>query len=372
MRITLFFIFLFFATSSFSKEIYQIDPNHAHVSWRASHFGFSKPTGKFSDISGIIEIDKNNLQNSSVEVEIKTNSISTGLVKFDDHLKSPDFFDTKNYPTATFKSFSISPYTKTKARIRGNLTILGVTRIVTLQAKLNKEGVNPLNKKQTIGFSATAKIKRSDFNINFGLPGISDEVEISIDVEAIFLEKTNEDEGKFMNRHTQKTIASWEINPEHSSLEFVAYQNNSNIEGSFKDFDGDINFDKDNLDESNVKINIYTSSISMSFSEALETIKNKDWLSTELFKKAIFESTRIYRGSGPKQYKADGYLTIKGVKVQTTLDFVINEYSKTSAKITGSTTIKRARFKVGPLSQLKSQGVDNRVDIRFVISAGRI
>lgn len=372
MRI-LFFIFLLFTNSVLAKEIYKIDSNHASVSWRASHFGFSSPTGKFSDVSGIIEIDKENIQKSTVEVTINTNSISTGISSFDDHLKSTDFFDVENHPTATFKSFSISPYTRSKARIRGNLTILGVTKMVTLNAKLNKEGTNPISKKQTIGFSASTKIKRSDFNMNFGLPGISDEVEIAIELEGILIEKTNDEKNKFMNRDSKNdSTPKWKINPEKSKLEFVAYQNDSNIEGSFTDFDGEINFDPENLDKSNVKLDIYTSSISMSFSEALQTVKNQDWLATEVFKKATFESTRIYPGSGPKQYKADGYLTIKGVKVKTTLDFVLNEYSKTNAKITGNTTLKRARFKVGPLSQVLSQGVDDRVDIKFVISAERI
>jgi len=373
LSVVLFFIFVTFSNLSFAKEIYKIDSSHASVSWHANHFGFSKPSGKFSDVSGTIEIDRDNPQNNSVEVTIKTNSLTTGLEKFDNHLKSEDFFDEKNYPTITFKSSAISPYTKSKARIRGHLNLLGVDRAITLKVEMNKEGKNPINQKQTIGFSATAKINRSDFGMNYALPGISDEVEISIEVEALLIEKTKDDYAhNFMHKKSKTTsVPSWKVNPDQSNLKFSAYQNGSNIDGSFKEFDGEINFDKDNLDNSNIKVDIYTTSISMPFTDILEVVKDKEWLSTELFRKATFESTRIYPASGPKQFKADGYLTIKDNKVPTTLEFVLNEYTKTTAKITGHATIKRTRFKIGPLSRLKSKNVDDRIDLKFEISAER-
>ena len=327
--LVLFFIFATCSNLTLAKEIYRIDSTHTNVTWHASHFGFSKPSGQFSDVSGTIGIDRDNPQNNTVEVTINADSMTTGLEKFDDHLKSSDFFDVENYPKITFKSSAISPYTKSKARIRGHLNLLGVDKMVTLKVKLNKEGKNPISQKQTIGFSATTTIKRSDFGMKFGLPGIDDEVEITIEAEAILVEKTQDDYSQdFMKKDSKSNVPSWKINPEHSKLEFSAYRNNSNIDGSFKEFDGDINFDKNDLDNSNIKINIYTTSISMPFTDAIEVLKGGDWLGTGLFRKATFESTRIHPASGPKQFKADGYLTIKDTKVPTTIEFVLNEASK--------------------------------------------
>ena len=372
-KLVLFFIFVTFSSLSFAKEIYKIDSSHASVVWRADHFGFSKPSGKFSDVSGSIIIDRDNPQNDSVEVTIKTDSLTTGLSKFDHHLRGPDFFDEENFPTITFKSSAISPYTRSKAKIRGHLNILGVDKMVTLKVKLNKEGKNPINQKQTIGFSATAKIKRSDFGMNYALPGIADEVEIEIEIEAILIEKTQDNYSNNFMRKQSKTssIPNWKIKPDHSKLEFVAYQNNSNIDGSFKEFDGEINFDRHDLSNSNIKIDIYTNSISMSFSDIVEVVKSTDWLNTQAFRKATFESTRIYQGSGADRFKADGFLTIKNNKIPVTLDFLLNEYGKTTARITGHTSINRTRFKVGPLSALKSKNVDNQVNLKFEISAER-
>src|SRR5688572_21450703 len=82
------------ATSSFAaEEKYFIEPSHTAVVWTASHFGFSNSSGKFTDISGEIIFDEKNPAKSSVNVTIKTASVVTGLAKFDEHLRSKDFFD---------------------------------------------------------------------------------------------------------------------------------------------------------------------------------------------------------------------------------------------------------------------------------------
>lgn len=371
-KLVLFFIFITFSSTILAKEIYQIDSSHTSVTWRASHFGFSRPSGKFSDISGKLEIDRNKMQNSNVEISINTDSLTTGLSKFDEHLKSADFFDTQNHPTITFKSVAISPYTKTKSRIRGKLNLLGVEKMVTLKAKLNKEGENPVNAKETIGFSGTAKIKRSEFGMKFGLPGIADEVEIAIELEATLIDKIDDTpSNRFMKKTSQSKAPKWNINPEESKLQFIAYQNNSNIDGSFKEFDGEIFFDKNDLDNSKIKVDVYTNSIHMPFANVIDVVKSNKWLSTKTFRKATFESTRIYPASGPKQFYADGYLTIKDHKIATKLKFILNEYTTTSARITGSGYIKRSRFKIGPLSKLASKGVADKVTLNFEISATR-
>ncbi|MFM6972099.1 MAG: YceI family protein [Alphaproteobacteria bacterium] len=121
---------------------------------------------------------------SKVEVVINTNEIATGLPKFEKHLKSKDFFDVDNFPTAKFVSKKIVKKSKDKAEIYGDLTLLGVTKEVVLDTKLNKSSPNPMSQKPTIGFSAKTTINRSDFNMKYALPGIADKVDLIIEVEA--------------------------------------------------------------------------------------------------------------------------------------------------------------------------------------------
>ncbi len=163
---------------------YSVESNHAFVVWSADHFGFSKQMGKFYEITGEINFDSKKVENSSVDVTINTNSLSTGLSKFDEHLKSQDFLDVKKFPTAKFVSKKITGVGKDKAKVEGDLTLHGVTKAVVLDAKINKVGVNPISQKETVGFSALTTIKRSDFGIKYALPNIADEVKLMIEVEA--------------------------------------------------------------------------------------------------------------------------------------------------------------------------------------------
>lgn len=177
--------FFAFNQASFAEvEKYQIEPNHSHVNWTANHFGFSNQTGKFSDVAGEINFDEKKPQNSSVDVTIKIASLTTGLPKFDGHLKSADFFNEKEFPTAKFVSKKVKVTGKNTAKVEGELTLHGVTKPVTLNAKFNKSDVSVITQKPTVGFSATATIKRSEFGINYAVPAVSDNVELVIEVEA--------------------------------------------------------------------------------------------------------------------------------------------------------------------------------------------
>ena len=163
---------------------YVIEPNHASVVWFANHFGFSNPSGKFSEVEGDLVFDETHPEKSAVNVTIKTTSLVTGLTKFDSHLKSADFFNVEKFPTATFVSKKVTVTGKNKAKIEGDLTLLGVTKAVTLNVKFNKAGVSMVTQKQTIGFSATTVITRSDFGLTYAVPGVSDKVNLMIEVEA--------------------------------------------------------------------------------------------------------------------------------------------------------------------------------------------
>lgn len=179
---------LIFFSFAANAQNYKIDPHHSSVLWVASHFGFSNPSGKFSEIEGSLELNEKNPTKSSVNIMIKMDNLVTGYVNFDNHLKSEDFFNVAKYPTATFVSKKVTITGKNTAKVVGDLTLVGVTKPVTLNVKLNKIDISPIAQKKTAGFSATAIIKRSEFNINYGIPGVSDLVKLTIESEANIVE----------------------------------------------------------------------------------------------------------------------------------------------------------------------------------------
>jgi len=171
-----------------AADNYQLDPTHTNIVWRASHFGFSSPSGRFGIKEGTLSLDEATLEKSTINVTIDAASLVTGIDKFDDHLKSEDFLDTSKFPDATFKSTKVELAAgKNHATVTGDLTLHGVTKPVTLDVTLNKQGDHPMNQKKTVGFSATTTIKRSEFGIDKYAPGVSDEVVITIEAEASIL-----------------------------------------------------------------------------------------------------------------------------------------------------------------------------------------
>lgn len=167
-----------------APETYTLDPMHTNIVWSANHVGFSNPSGKFATVSGSLVLDEAAPANSKVTVEIDPASIVTGLPKFDEHLKSKDFFNVVQFPKASFVSDKVEVTGKDTAKVTGNLTLLGVTKPVVLDVKLNKIGENPFSKVKTAGFSAKTTIKRSEFGMNYGIPAVSDDVVLSIESEA--------------------------------------------------------------------------------------------------------------------------------------------------------------------------------------------
>lgn len=177
--------FLTFAPlSAQAVDTYTFDPNHTTVIWNIEHLGFSSPHGLFPQIEGTLTLDEVAPQNSKVDVTIPTAKLATGIPKFDDHLKSKDFFDTEKFPDAKFVSTKIEKTGDKTAKITGDLTLLGVTKPVTFDVTLNKKGPHPMNKKETVGFSGKTTIKRSDFGIKYGLPNVGDDVNLVIEAEA--------------------------------------------------------------------------------------------------------------------------------------------------------------------------------------------
>ncbi|BCZ97257.1 TPA: YceI family protein [Legionella pneumophila] len=164
-----------------------LDNQHTYVLWKVKHLGFSTQAGKWY-ASGQLVLDKDNPQQSKVNVTIKVDDIVTGIPELDKHLKGKLFFDTKQFPTATFVSNRVEVMGKNKAKVYGMLTLHGVTKPIILNVILNKAGINLLNDRETAGFSATTSLKRSDYGIKALIPEVGDDVEIEIEAEA-YLDK---------------------------------------------------------------------------------------------------------------------------------------------------------------------------------------
>jgi len=170
--------------SAFAADSYTIDPLHTYPRFRINHLGFSTMQGRFDKTTGKITLDRA-AKTGSVELAIETASVSTGFVKRDDHLKSPDFFNAAEFPTFTYKSTAIHFKGDTPSSVEGNLTISGVTKPVTFTIDAFNCGANPMNKKEECGADASADIKRSDFGVKYGVPNIGDDVKLVLEIEAI-------------------------------------------------------------------------------------------------------------------------------------------------------------------------------------------
>jgi polyisoprenoid-binding protein YceI len=185
LRNILFISALALSTPALAADTYIIDKTHTNIIWGASHLGFSKSFGTFSEVSGQFTLDETAPEASTVEITVGMQSVVTGIPKFDNHLKSKDFFDVETHPTATFKSTKVELTGEKTAKIHGELTMLGQTHPLALDATLNKVGVNGFNKKHTAGFSLTGSIDRSLYGMEYGVPGIPASVDLIIEAEGI-------------------------------------------------------------------------------------------------------------------------------------------------------------------------------------------
>ena len=162
---------------------YGLDRSHAYISFTYSHLGFSTPHIGFRKFDANLSLDSENPENSSIDVVIDTTSIDSRVDVFNGHLRDRNFFDTDNYPQATFKSTTISDNGDGTFAVAGNLTIKGITKTVTLDTTLNKAAMHPMRNIPTVGFSAETQILRSDFGMDRAAPAVGDEVTIYVTVE---------------------------------------------------------------------------------------------------------------------------------------------------------------------------------------------
>ena len=171
---------------------YGVDLSHASIVWKVSHLGFSTYVGRFTDFSADLNLDVDDFSKSSVKVDIKVDSIATAYPWVDkedfDTVLAEDWFKSEEYPSITFSSKSVSGLVDGKAKVVGDMTMLGQTHEVVLDINLNKATANhPFKKVPVIGFSATTAIDRTIWGLSKYAPNIGASVVIEIEGEFIQL-----------------------------------------------------------------------------------------------------------------------------------------------------------------------------------------
>src|SRR5438067_5277205 len=172
------------ASTTFANEVYKFDQAHSTIGFSVHQF-LGNTHGKFKKFEGKIDIDREHPENSSVTARIDVRSIDTGIVKRDNHLRSPEFFNVEKYSEMTFKSRSVKQTGPQAGDILGDLTMHGVTKPIALHGKV----LTSHNDKQTRWAQTTDPLKRRDFNLMFAqaaesVSGIGQTVAINIEIEA--------------------------------------------------------------------------------------------------------------------------------------------------------------------------------------------
>lgn len=165
---------------------FKLDPDHTMAVFVVDHLGYSNMIGRFNDVSGTFSFDPATPEQAKISMVIDTASVDTNHKRRDDHLRGPDFFNAQEFPQMTFESTKVDVTGERTGKVTGDLTLLGVTKPVTLDVTFNKMEPHPLppyKKVLTAGFSVRGTIKRSDFGMTYFLPAVGDEIQLMLEVE---------------------------------------------------------------------------------------------------------------------------------------------------------------------------------------------
>jgi polyisoprenoid-binding protein YceI len=177
-------------TATPATTTWKIDPTHSHVEFAVRHLMITTVRGRFGALQGSVVTDEADPTRVSVDVVIDAASIDTREPQRDAHLKSADFFEVETYPTITFRSTRVQDLHGNTFKLAGDLTMHGLTREVVLDVTEEGRGKDPWGGERA-GYSATAKVKRSDFGLTWnqvletGGIAVGDEIKISLDLELV-------------------------------------------------------------------------------------------------------------------------------------------------------------------------------------------
>lgn len=162
---------------------YNLDPQHATVLFKINHMGMSTFVGRFDSVAASLEFDPKKMADAKLSAMITIASVDVNNKDLEDTLRGDSWFAAEKYPQAFFKTTSVKMLDDTHAAFTGDLTLHGVTAPIVLNVNFNGAGDNMLTGRYTLGFSATATIKRAAFGMDYLVPAISDEVAIEVFAE---------------------------------------------------------------------------------------------------------------------------------------------------------------------------------------------
>ncbi|WP_328371893.1 YceI family protein [Streptomyces sp. NBC_00445] len=169
---------------------YTIDPSHSSIGFVARHAMVTNVKGKFLDFTGSLHLDGTDPAQSTATIDVKMDSVDTGSADRDGHLKSSDFFKIEEFPTMTFRSTKAEALGDEDYRITGDLSILGVTKPLTIDLEFNGAAKDPFGNER-VGFEGKAEIKRSEWGLTWnaaletGGVLVSDKIKLNFDISAI-------------------------------------------------------------------------------------------------------------------------------------------------------------------------------------------
>ena len=166
-----------------SSGAYTLDKSHASIVFSIKHLGFSDYIGRINEFDAQLNLDGNNPANSRLSVTINPASADTNNAELESKLDGENYFNVAKFPEITFISTEVKPTSRTRGTVTGDLTMLGITRPVTLDVTLNGVGLNSYANAYTVGFSATGTLRRSDWGMKTLVPQVSDEVRLIISAE---------------------------------------------------------------------------------------------------------------------------------------------------------------------------------------------
>ncbi|MEM9014142.1 MAG: YceI family protein [Pseudomonadota bacterium] len=162
---------------------YALDKGHGYITFTYDHQGYSKPFVRWRSWDATLNWNPDAPEESAIEVTIDTSSIDTGVDKFDDHMRNADLFDVEKFPEITFTSTGLERTGPNTGVLTGDLTILGVTKAIDVDMKINKAAYNQRGESHKLGFSGRATLNRSDFGVDYAVPFVGDKVKIIIEAE---------------------------------------------------------------------------------------------------------------------------------------------------------------------------------------------
>ena len=177
-------VLLLYAGPIRASETYTVDTDHTYILFKVKHFGIGYSYGRFDRPTGTVVWEEDNLDKSSIHVMVNAADVNTANDKRDQHLRTADFFNTNKYTTIEFKSSAIKKLEDDQYMITGDITLLGKTRPITIEARQTGMGKDPWGSYRR-GFETRFVIKRSDWGMDYMLGGVSDDVELTVSIEGI-------------------------------------------------------------------------------------------------------------------------------------------------------------------------------------------